>query len=197
MGGVFRSLTAGFMVWTREMTVEDAGFERRDGVIGGGLRADLVGKAIGEVHHPDIVVDWTIALPHAPNDPGEPRAAGSAANEAARKKHTKYDAMYNMKKTLYAAALERFGHVHPETLRLLRTVATMAASRGDEFTGALAGADAEAPPGGSDRHQPSVTGVILRQMLVRLSVILQRGNAGALLSYRNACIVGRVHPVGV
>ena len=102
-----------------------------------------------------------------------------------------------MNKALYAAALERFGHVHPETLRLLRTVATMAASRGDEFTGALAGADAEAPPGGSDRHQPSVTGVILRQMLVRLSVTLQRGNAGALLSYRNACIVGRVHPVGV
>jgi len=91
-------------------------------------RADLVGVCTS-VDRPPIVVDVPVVLPHNPDVPGEPVPAGMAANEAVAGKREKYGVNHILTTGFQVAALERFGCVHPETIRLARTLGAIHASR--------------------------------------------------------------------
>jgi len=85
-------------------------------------QSDLVGVfTIGD--HPPLVVDVTVVLPHNLNEAREPVPAGTAASKAVAGKRARYGVNHILTTRFHVAALERFGYLHPDTIRQAKTLA--------------------------------------------------------------------------
>jgi len=138
-----------------------------------GTRADLVGVC-ATVDRAHIVVDVTVALPHDPDEPGEPVPASTAANKAVAGKRARYDVNHILTPGFHLAALERFGYFHPETIRLATKLGSTHASRQAPLMKdhIVAGA-----PDQNGLEARGASSLMANRLVTRMLVALQRSNA--------------------